>query len=297
MLDPFSLCRAFADVHGVFSVQTWRGPGGVEAEKEMGFNVVQCAADAGVPHLVYSSVASANRTDLAHFLSKYEIEQRIAMLGVPATILRPVFFMDNFSMQAEGIRAGRLVQGVKPETRLQMIAVDDIGGIATLAFSSPHHWRGKTFEFAGDELTLVQAAEIFSARLGRPVEYVPEHEDRPGGGDEARRMATWFDEVGYNLYIAGVREVYPALKDFRAFVAQADWLDESGKPPVSTTCENRVLEALLGGGDRIHASKYYVQPPEARYAHQTLDCDSAGLHRFRRAVPFHRRACRAHAQR
>ncbi|PKQ15165.1 MAG: hypothetical protein CVT67_10915 [Actinobacteria bacterium HGW-Actinobacteria-7] len=225
MLDPFSLCRAFADVHGVFSVQTWRGPGGVEAEKEMGFNVVQCAADAGVPHLVYSSVASANRTDLAHFLSKYEIEQRIAMLGVPATILRPVFFMDNFSMQAEGIRAGRLVQGVKPETRLQMIAVDDIGGIATLAFSSPHHWRGKTFEFAGDELTLVQAAEIFSARLGRPVEYVPEHEDRPGGGDEARRMATWFDEVGYNLYIAGVREVYPALKDFRAFVAQADWLD------------------------------------------------------------------------
>jgi len=228
MLEPESLRRAFKGACGVFSVQTWRGPGGVEAERQAGFNVAKAAAETGVEHLVYASVASSDKaTGLAHFESKHQIEQRIAALGVPATVLRPVFFMDNFRWQAEGIRQGRLVQGAKPETRLQMIAVDDIGGIAALAFREPDAWLGRTIEIAGDDLTMVEAAAIFSASLGRAVEYSAGHEDRPGGGDEARRMAAWFDEVGFEADIAAVRAVYPALRDFAGFVAQADWLSAS----------------------------------------------------------------------
>ncbi len=132
--------------------------------------------------------------------------------------------MDNFRWQAAGIRDGRLVQGIKPETRLQMIAVDDIGGIAALAFRQPDQWIGRTFEIAGDELTMVEAAAVFSASLGHGVEYSTEHEDRPGGGDEARKMAAWFDEVGYDVDIAGVRAVYLGLRDFAEFVAEAGWL-------------------------------------------------------------------------
>ena len=79
MLDPASLRYAFDGAHGVYSMQTWRGPGGVEAEKQAGINVAEAAAEAGVAHLVYSSVASADKsTGLAHFESKHEIEQRIA---------------------------------------------------------------------------------------------------------------------------------------------------------------------------------------------------------------------------
>jgi uncharacterized protein YbjT (DUF2867 family) len=225
MLDPDSLRRAFHGARGVFSVQPWRGPGGVETERQAGFNVAKAVAETGVDHLVYSSVASADKaTGLAHFESKHQIEQRIAELGVPATILRPVFFMDNFHWQADGIQQGRLLQGIEPETRLQMIAVDDIGGIAALAFREPGEWLGKTVEIAGDELTMVEAAAVFSASLGRPVEYVGGHEDRPGGGDEARSMSIWFDDVGYDVDIAAVRAVYPGLLDFPAFVAQVDWL-------------------------------------------------------------------------
>ena len=132
--------------------------------------------------------------------------------------------MDNFRWQAAGIREGRLVQGIKPETRLQMIAVDDIGGIAALAFREPDEWIGRTLEIAGDELTMVEAAAVFSASLGRAVEYSSAHEDRPGGGDEARKMAAWFDEVGYDVDIAGVRAAYPGLRDFGTFVAEAEWL-------------------------------------------------------------------------
>ena len=196
MLDADSLRAAFEGAYGVYSVQTWRGPGGIAAEKEAGFNVAQAAADAGIAHLVYSSVGGADRApEVAHFVSKPEIEQHIAALGLPATILRPVFFMDNFRWQAAGIQAGKLVQGVKPTTRLQLVAVDDIGAFAALAFGAPDEWIGRTLEIAGDELTLVEAAEVFAERLGRPVAYSSEHEDRPGGGDEARKMAAWFEDT------------------------------------------------------------------------------------------------------
>jgi len=231
MLDPDSLRHAFDGAHGVYSVQTWRGPGGIAAEKQQGFNVAQAAADSGVEHLVYSSVASADRsTGLAHFDSKWEIERRTAELGIPATILRPVFFMDNFRWQASGIMDGRLVQGVKPDTRLQLIAVDDIGGIAAMAFSVPDEWIGKAVELAGDELTMVEVAAVLSEKLGRPVTYSAGHEDRPGGGEEARKMAAWFDEHGYSVDIAALRALYPPLKDFRAFAAEAEWLDAGPLP-------------------------------------------------------------------
>ncbi len=225
MFDVGSLHDAFEGAHGVFSVQTWRGPGGVEAEKQQGFHVAEAAAGTGVAHVVYTSVGGADRApELAHFASKREIELRIAGLDLPATILRPVFFMDNFRWQASGIREGRLVQGVKPTTRLQMIAVDDIGAFAAHAFGAPDEWIGRTIELAGDDLTMVETARIFAERLGRAVTYSPEHEDRPGGGGEARKMAQWFDDHGYEADIPALRAIYPPLKNLRAFVAQAEWL-------------------------------------------------------------------------
>ena len=82
----------------------------------------------------------------------------------------------------------------------------------------------RTVELAGDEVTIVEAAAIFAERLGRPVTYTPEHEDRPGGGGEARKMAAWFDDHGYEADIAALRAIYPSLADLRAFVARAEWL-------------------------------------------------------------------------
>jgi uncharacterized protein YbjT (DUF2867 family) len=224
--DPESLEDAFYGAYGVYSMQTWRGPGGVDAEKTGGLNVAEAAARTGISHLVYSSVGGADRApQLAHFASKWEIEQRIHGLGIAATVLRPTSFMDNFRWQAAGIRAGTLVQGTKPETSLQMIAVDDVGGLVALAFGTPDEWIGRTLEIAGDELTMVEAAAIFAERLGHPVTYTPQFEERPGGGEEAHRMQRWFDEDGYRADIPALRALYPSLKDLRMFLADAAWLE------------------------------------------------------------------------
>jgi uncharacterized protein YbjT (DUF2867 family) len=69
--------------------------GGTDAETRQGIAAADAAKAAGV-HLVFTSVGSANRqTGIPHFASKYEVEKHIAKIGVRATILAPVAFMEN----------------------------------------------------------------------------------------------------------------------------------------------------------------------------------------------------------
>ena len=59
--------------------------------------LASAAADAGVRHFVYTSAGGADRqSGIPHFESKWRVEQHIRSLGLPATILRPAAFMDNF---------------------------------------------------------------------------------------------------------------------------------------------------------------------------------------------------------
>jgi len=58
-------------------------------------------------HLVFTSVGSANRqTGVPHFDSKYEVEKHIAKVGVRATILAPVAFMENLYFIKEQLAKG-----------------------------------------------------------------------------------------------------------------------------------------------------------------------------------------------
>jgi uncharacterized protein YbjT (DUF2867 family) len=95
--DAVSLKRAVKDVWGVYSVQnTWEA--GVEKEEQQGKRFAEISKEAGVQHFVYSSVGSAHRnTGIPHFDNKWRVEETIRSLKFPSyTIIRPVFFMENF---------------------------------------------------------------------------------------------------------------------------------------------------------------------------------------------------------
>jgi uncharacterized protein YbjT (DUF2867 family) len=94
--DRSSIERVLDGVHGVFSVQqSWET--GVEGEIRQGVLLADAAKAAGVDHYVYSSVGSAHReTGIPHFESKWEVEEHVRGSGVPYTVLRPVFFMQNW---------------------------------------------------------------------------------------------------------------------------------------------------------------------------------------------------------
>ena len=159
--DPASLRTAMAGAHGVFLVLTMMAgprisPEGVAAEERRGQAVADLARESGIEHLVYSSLNGASaRSGIPYYESKARIEEHIHALGLPATILRPVSFMDNFATYNRPVlRDGELVVNlaVRPELPMQMISVRDIGAFAAIAFDRPDQYLGRTVEIAGDVL-------------------------------------------------------------------------------------------------------------------------------------------------
>jgi len=219
MSDRSSLLRALDGVYGVHSVQPSKP--GAETEIQEGFNVADAAKTSGVTHFVYSSVASADQnTGIPHFDSKRRIEEHIQGTGLHYTIVRPVFFMENWLMMRQAIESGTLSLPLSPTTRLQMIAVADIGGVVAQAFTHPGKWQNRIFELAGDELSMSDLAQVFTRASGREVRYaqVPWEEfERQVGADYAR-MYRWFEETGYHVDIGAVRQEYHALMSFEQWI-------------------------------------------------------------------------------
>jgi len=210
--DPASLLKTFAGVWGVFAVQnTWEA--GVEQEEVQGKRVAEMAKAAGVRHFVYSSVGSAHRkTGIPHFDNKARVEDTVRAAGFPSyVILRPVFFMENFTSPwfKPYIDQGNLAVGIAPDTRLQMIAVADIGKYGKLAFERHAELNGRAIDIAGDELTMPQTAELIGQAAGRTISHfqVPIEEVRKAS-DEFAIMLEWFDAVGYDADIAGTSKEF-----------------------------------------------------------------------------------------
>lgn len=225
--DPASLEKAMEGVYGVFSVQNfWEA--GYDREVEQGIRVADTAERAGVEHFVYSSVGSADQdTGIPHFDSKYEVEQHLQTLDLPATIIRPVFFMNNWEsdMMKNMVLDGTLAQPLSPDTRLQQIEANDIGVFAALAFQKPDEWIGRELDIAGDEPTMQEVVEAFSDALGREVSYyqVPWDDFRAQAGDEYADMYRWFEDVGYQADIEALRRQHEGLTTFRQYLRRHGW--------------------------------------------------------------------------
>lgn len=224
--DRASLDRALEGVYGVFSVQNfWET--GYEREIEQGERLADAARDAEVDHFVYSSVGSAHRnTGLSHFESKWRIENHIRKLGLPYTIFRPVYYMDNWKvpMLREMILGGTLAQPLSPDRPFQQVAVDDIGGFVSMAFGDRDEWLGRELDLAGDERTMPEIAAAFGAAMGREVRYhqLSWEEYREAAGQEYYEMYRWFEDVGYEADIPALRRVYRGLTGFGEFLAE-EW--------------------------------------------------------------------------
>jgi uncharacterized protein YbjT (DUF2867 family) len=220
MDDRDSLLRALEGCYGVHSVQTsWQA--GIDGEIRQGINVADAAKTSGIAHFVYSSVASADQhTGIPHFDSKFRIEEHIRCTGMRFTIVRPVFFMENWLAMRETIENGALKLPLDAATRLQMIAVDDIGGMVAEAFSHPGKWQNRTFELAGDELSMSELAQVFTRAGGREVRYeqVPWEEFEGQAGPEMTRMYRWFQEVGYHVDLSAARQEYHNLMSFEQWI-------------------------------------------------------------------------------
>jgi uncharacterized protein YbjT (DUF2867 family) len=209
--DAASLERALDGAWGLFAVQnTWEA--GVKKEEEQGKRLAEVAKRKGIQHFVYTSVGSAHRkTGIPHFDNKSRVEDTVRKLGFPShVILRPVFFMENWlGAFADGIKQGKLVVALAPETKLQMVAVEDIGKLGAQAFLKHAELAGKEIDLAGDELSMPEVAAVLSKALGRKVEFERQPiEQIRAFSEEYAIMLEWFDRVGYDADIAGLERAH-----------------------------------------------------------------------------------------
>lgn len=226
-------------VNGVDSIFLMGTPleDGIEGETRRGKMMADIAKEKNVKHLVYSSVANADRnTGIPHFESKYKVEQHIQNLGIPYTIIGPTFFMENLLTYLKpGLEQGQLALPLSPSSILQQIALENIAQFATLVLERRNSFLGKRIDIASDELTGEQAAKILSDELGRKIKYVqvPLEQIRQAGEDIAL-MYEWYERVGPGIDIRSLHQEYPQV-NWHSFEdwAKSQLLDFKGRSSFS----------------------------------------------------------------
>jgi uncharacterized protein YbjT (DUF2867 family) len=224
--DTAALANALDGATSLFAMTT-PFDGGPQAETRQGISAADAAKAAGV-HLVFNSVGSANRrTGVPHFDSKYEIEKHIAKIGVGATVLAPVYFMENLYFGKEQLTKGVYATPLPPTRQLAQVAVADIGAVAVRLLEDPGRFSGKRFDLGGDELTGNDALAILSRVTGRRFTYfqVPLEVIRQRMGEDGAKMYEWFDHVGFTFDRAALRREFPdvAFHDFESWAKAQDW--------------------------------------------------------------------------
>ena len=211
---------------GVFGVQN-AGEAGVEREEAQGKRLATLAREAGVEHYVYTSVGSAHKqTGVPHFDNKWRIEETVRGLRFPShVILRPVFFMENL-LAPFSLQGSTLAWALGAATKLQMIAVDDIGWFGARAFTEAAALNGREIDLAGDVRTMAESAEILTETQGRPIAFAqtPIEQVRQYSKEMAL-MLEWFENVGYSADIAGLEREFG-----RPFTKLPDWARLKARP-------------------------------------------------------------------
>ncbi len=135
-------------------------------------NVIARAKHHGVSHIVFLSVQGAERN---RFIPHHKIERRLVSSGVPYTMLRPAYFMQNFTstLHDELLRRHRIFLPAG-NARFTLVDVGDIARVAALVLSQPgsqHHGKAYTLT-SQTPLTFTQMAAQLTSGLGTPIRYV-----------------------------------------------------------------------------------------------------------------------------
>jgi uncharacterized protein YbjT (DUF2867 family) len=172
LTDVPSLRAAFSSVRTLFLLNAV-----TPDELTQALVALNLARQAGIERIVYLSVIHADKyTNVPHFSSKNTVEQMINSLDMPATILRPAYFMQNERMIQQVIQG----HGVYPvpigSAGVSMVDTRDIADLAVAELlrrdKAPAPLLRLTFDVVGpDVLTGTSVAGIWSSALGRKVTY------------------------------------------------------------------------------------------------------------------------------
>jgi len=135
------------------------------------------AREAGVTNLVYLSVIHADRfSDVPHFTGKAAVERMIADIKMPATILRPGYYMQNDATLKDAVLGGGVYPTPLGTAGTLMVDTRDLAEIAAIDLmrrdASTDPLSTETIDVVDPEvLSGPGIADIWSQLLGRTVTY------------------------------------------------------------------------------------------------------------------------------
>lgn len=245
--DIESLKTAFRGAHAAYCVTFYWDHFSPEKELAHAASLAQAAKDAGVQHVIWSTLEDTRRFvplgddrmptlmgkyKVPHFDAKGESNHFFSDKGVPTTFLLTSFYWDNLILFGMGPKKGPdgTLAFVLPmaDKKLPGIVAEDIGRCAYGIFKRGGELIGKTVGIAGELLTGTQMAAELTRALGEPVayNYVPPEVYRTFGFPGADDLANMFqfkrdfesDFCGARD-VAFSRELNPKLQTFAQWLA------------------------------------------------------------------------------
>ena len=174
LLDPVSVEQAMQGVDKLFLLNAV-----VSDELTQALIAYGIAKRVGLKHVTYLSVFKVDQfRDVPHFASKLAVENALREFGVPYTILRPGYYIQN-DATLKGVLTG---PGVYPmpigPAGIAAVDVRDIAEAAAISLTEEGH-EGQTYDLVGPSMiTGPGSAAIWSKLLGKEIKYTGHNFDQ-----------------------------------------------------------------------------------------------------------------------
>lgn len=229
LADIGSMRRALAGVSTLFLLAP-----NVADELTQAMLALSVAREAGVRGIVYLSVFKGEAyADVPHFAGKYTVERMIDDLGLPATVLRPAYFIQNDVRQKEPLLTHGVYGAPIGQKGISMVDIRDIGAAAAIELlrrdRSATPLGRETYELVGPQsLNSESVAAIWSEVLGRTIRY---------GGNDLGSMEQRLEAMIPSWHAMDLRLMFSRYQTDGA---------------VATTADVARLTALLGRAPRAY---------------------------------------------
>lgn len=183
------------------------------------------AVDTGVNHIILNT---AFGIDMAPEAALYKVEQHLIKSGCDYNIIRPNFFMENFS---KGFISPMIIHSnaiylAAGDSKTSFISVVDIAASVVEIFTNPDAYKNKAFNLTGPKaLDHNEVVSILNEKLGKNIQYIAiSSEDMKKGAIE-----NGMPEPSSNMLCA----LYDAVSAGYMAAVTSDVKNITGKDPIN----------------------------------------------------------------
>ncbi|GGH32044.1 hypothetical protein GCM10007423_21330 [Dyadobacter endophyticus] len=250
--------NAFRGSDGVFLLTPNIAPP-ASHEFELGKELANAAVDAGVGHIIFSSLENVDKISggkmfAPHFTDKARIEEYIRNLPVVSSFIYMAFFYTNLiEFYTPTIKGDSLVFPIYLPRDFQAPFVDPLtatGPAVLEIFSNPDEYAGKSLPVIGDFISPQEMVDTFTRVTGKKAEYssaftreelllhFPEFGSNETLVREISGMVAYAVDYGYfgqDRDLLWSRRIDPDTLSWEQFLRNTGWSGEKSLSPIRSS--------------------------------------------------------------